>query len=167
MAGSTQIHGVDANRVPREVRTDTSGRLDVVGTVVVDTALLATAAKQDTAHADAVALAAQLPAALGPTTPAGSVSTVQAASTSLVTGQKAVTTTIAQLASTAVYKNGVKLTNLSTSTSPLFYGPSGVTATTGDELPAGQSVVLPVTDPALIYLITASGTATASYAGLP
>lgn len=27
MAGSTQIHGVDANRVPREVLTDTSGRL--------------------------------------------------------------------------------------------------------------------------------------------
>jgi hypothetical protein len=82
----------------------------------------------------------------------------------LFTGQKAVTTTAGALGAAATAITGIKLTNLSTSASPLFYGPAGVTASTGDELPAGASVVLTMTDPALVYLITASGTATASYA---
>jgi hypothetical protein len=143
---------------------DQSGKLHVTGGGGSSDA---TAALQTAGNASLTSINSKLPAALGPTTPALSLSTIQASSTSIVTGQAAVTTTAAQLASTATYKNGIKLTNLSTSASPLFYGPSGVTATTGDELPAGQSVVLPVSDPSLIYVITASSTATASFAGLP
>ena len=110
---------------------------------------------------------AQLPAALGATTPVLSLSVVPAMSASLTTGQKAVTNTVGQLAASGgPFRNGIKLTNLSTSASPLFYGASGVTASTGDELPLGTSVVLTMSDPSLIYVITASGTATASYAGL-
>jgi hypothetical protein len=138
-----------------QLHTDANGNLWVTGTTGGD----ASAAKQD-------ALSAQIPAALGPTTPAASLSTVQALSAAIVTGQKAVTTSVAALATTATYKNGIKLTNLSTSASSIFYGPSGVSATTGDELPVGQSVVLPLADPALIFVITASGTATATFAGL-
>ena len=110
-------------------------------------------------------------AGAGPTTPALASSVAQAQSTTLVTGQKAVTNTAAALASSASYKNGIKLTCLATSTAPLYYGPSGVTATGatgGDELPAGTSVILPIADPAAIFVIAAANsTTTLSFAGLP
>jgi hypothetical protein len=59
-----QIAGQDSTGKPREVRTDTSGHLDIVGTITatVDTTLLATEAKQDSAI---TLLGAGLPASLG------------------------------------------------------------------------------------------------------
>ncbi len=87
-------------------------------------------------------------------------------SASLVTGQKDVTNVAAQLtAAPTAFSQGFRLANLSTSISPIFFGPAGVTAATGDEIPVGQSVVLPVADASTIYVITAASTARASFSG--
>ncbi len=86
----------------------------------------------------------------------------------IATGQKAVNSTVGALtAASTSFAKGFKLTNLSTSNDPLFYGTATVSATTGDELAPGASVVLTMSDASLIGLICAgSGTATASFAGL-
>lgn len=119
---------------------------------------------------DATTLLAGLPAALGPATSAASMSVVSAQSTSLVTGQQAVTNAAVKLngGTATAWKNGLRLKNLSTATAPLFYGVSGVTTGNGDELAAGESVVLPIADISLVYVIAAANsTATASWTGLP
>lgn len=90
-------------------------------------------------------------------------------STSITTGQQAVTNTAAKLNGGVAtsFTNGFRLKNLSTSTAPVFYGPSGVTTSTGDELAPGESVILPVADASTVYVIAVSaGTSTVSIAGL-
>lgn len=50
------------------------------------------------------------------------------------------------------------------STAPLYYGPSGVTPTTGKEVPPGTSDTIFVGDTAQIYVVAASvSTATATW----
>jgi hypothetical protein len=90
-------------------------------------------------------------------------------STSIVTGQQAVTATAAALNSgTATsWTNGFRLKNLSTSNASIFYGPSGVTTSTGDELAAGESVIIPVANIASVFVIAASTGSTASWTGCP
>jgi hypothetical protein len=85
----------------------------------------------------------------------------------ITTAQVSITASASALSATATnFTGGVKITNLSSSNNSVFIGISGVTATTGDELPAGQSVVLPIpiVDLSSIYAIcAASGTATVSW----
>jgi hypothetical protein len=65
------------------------------------------------------------------------------------------------------FKGGAILTNLSTSTSPLFYGDSSLAATNGEELAANKDHVLQAPDLSAVYVCTASGTATASVVAYP
>lgn len=91
-----------------------------------------------------------------------------ALSSQFVTGQQSVTASALALNSgTATnFQNGVKVTCLSSSTVSVFLGKSTVTTGTGDELPPGQSVVLPIQDISSIYVIAASAAATVSWLGL-
>jgi hypothetical protein len=105
----------------------------------------------------------------GPAAPGASVSVTQAESVTFATGQQAVTGTAAKLngGTATSWGNGFRLKCLSTSTASLFYGPSGVTTSTGDELAPGESVVLPMSDISSVYVIAVSAsTATASWVGL-
>jgi hypothetical protein len=89
--------------------------------------------------------------------------------TTFVTGQQAITGAAAKLnaGSPTNLSKGFRLKNLSTSTAPMFYGNSGVTTTTGDELAPGESVVLPIADLSTVYVIaTTSGTTKVSWVGL-
>jgi hypothetical protein len=74
------------------------------------------------------------------------------------TGQVAVALTATQIIA-ANTRQGLLITNPSTVT--VFVGGSGVTASTGQELLAGQSLSLPVTS--AVYGIVATGTQTVSY----
>ncbi len=98
----------------------------------------------------------QLPAALGPTTPALSLSTVAAMSTTFATGQKACNGTAAALAATATYKNGIVITNTH-ATAILYYGNTGVLTSTGAAIMPSTSHVVPFADPAGIFLVTDGG----------
>lgn len=91
-----------------------------------------------------------------------------ALSSQFTTGQQAVTASAVQLNSgTATnFQNGVKLTCLSSSTVSAFIGKSGVTTSTGDELPPGQSVILPIADISSVYVIATGTGATLSWLGL-
>ena len=157
----------------------------------------------------------QLPAALGPASPAASLSMVAPQSASF-TWQVPVTTTpasivLAWLASTAyvlgqvvtnggnlyrcrtagtsagsggptgaiaditdgsahwrylqvgsAFKGGALVRNISTSASPLFVGDANLTANNGHEIPAGQAEVDQSPDLAAVFVVVASGTATAT-----
>lgn len=119
--------------------------------------------------ATVAALSAKLPTALGPATPANSLSVAGAISTSITYGQTSVNGTAAKVSSsTTNFKGGFYLTNLSTSADPIFYGDASVTTSTGDELPAGQKVFVPIADASTVYAIcAASGTTKATFAGFP
>jgi hypothetical protein len=90
-----------------------------------------------------------------------------APSSQFATGQVAVLTTPTQLSATPTnFTNGVKLTSLSGNSVSLFIGGSAVTITTGDELPAGSSVILgSVQDLSSVYAVSASST-TLTFLGL-
>jgi hypothetical protein len=99
----------------------------------------------------------------------GTVTSTTQLSTAFSTGQQAVTATAAKLngGTSTSFSNGVILKNLSTSSASLFYGGSGVTTSTGCEIPPGGSDVLPVSDISSVYVIAAVvSTSTASWAGL-
>lgn len=59
--------------------------------------------------------------------------------------------------------HGVIVQALSTNTASIYVGGSGVATTTGLELEAGKSVVLPVRDASTIYAISGSGTQSLRY----
>ena len=84
------------------------------------------------------------------------------------TGQLAVTGSAQQVSSTATsFSGGVKLTNLSSSSVSIFLGnSSSVTTSTGDELPVGQSVILPLGDLSSVYLIASGTGSTLSWLGI-
>lgn len=85
------------------------------------------------------------------------------------TGQQAVTTVATALngGSLTQFTAGVKLTCLSNSTASLFMGTAGVTTSTGDELPPGSSVVLPISDVSGLYVVaTANSTTMISWLGV-
>lgn len=83
------------------------------------------------------------------------------------TGQLAVTASAQPLsASITSFSGGVKITNLSTSSLSIFLGGSSVTTSTGDELPAGQSVVLPIININSLYVIASSTGSTISWLGI-
>lgn len=91
----------------------------------------------------------------------------------LASGQQAVTTGAAALPATApappagaISGQGLRVTLGCTkaSTASLFYGPSGVTPTTGKEVPAGTSDTLFVNDTSQIFVVAvANSTATATW----
>jgi hypothetical protein len=79
--------------------------------------------------------------------------------------QIAVTTTAAAFA-TQRLQNGARVKNMAASTSPIYVGAAGVTATTGYEVAVGaESPLIPVKDAAQIFVITSTGTARACLIG--
>jgi 2-keto-4-pentenoate hydratase len=74
-------------------------------------------------------------------------------------GQVSVGTSPTQIVGQNTARAGVLITNPSTST--VYLGGSSVTTSTGQILPAGQSISLPATNP--IYAVVASSTATVSF----
>lgn len=106
------------------------------------------------------------PSPLGVQSSSNSISTLSALSTSFATGQLAVTAVAQALGSATSYKNGVVLTNMSSSSTSVFVGPSGVTTTTGFELQVGSSIILPIQDISTIYAIASAVGSRVSYLGL-
>lgn len=86
---------------------------------------------------------------------------------SLVNGQISVTSTRAAFPSNAL-SQGITIEALSTNAVSVFVGNSTVTASStagGIELPPGAAVTILVSNSNLLYVITASSTATASFVG--
>ena len=80
-----------------------------------------------------------------------------------VSGQFSVTTTPQQLPAHGTI-SGVLINNLSTDSISIFVGPAGVTATTGIEVvKSNPPVLIPVTDSSVLWVVTASSTATLTY----
>lgn len=83
--------------------------------------------------------------------------------TELGTGQTTVTTTPQQISFVARNRSGIKLTNLSNT--EVWYGESSsVSPTTGDLLAAGRSQWVSVPGCSILWVVTASGTATIAWA---
>lgn len=77
----------------------------------------------------------------------------------LATGQKVLGTTSTQLTSTsAAVTNSVHIRALSANTGVVYIGVSGVTASTGYQLPAGQEVIVIPTNQNVIYGVSTNGT---------
>jgi hypothetical protein len=83
---------------------------------------------------------------------------------SIVSGQQTATSSAAALSSHSL-KQGVVLQALSTNTVSVFIGPSGVTSSTGLELPAGGSVTLPVNNTNVVYIVSASDSPAVTFVG--
>ena len=80
---------------------------------------------------------------------------------SLLSGQGTATSTAAALPNNPCKKITVK--NNISSSQTIYVGPSGVTASTGLELIAGDSVDIPVSNTNLIFVITSTGSGTYSW----
>lgn len=84
--------------------------------------------------------------------------------TSVVAGQQAVTASAAALASNALTR-GFCVQALSTNSISVYLGPSGVTTSTGLELPAGASFCPAVSNSNEIYVIATATGATVTWSG--
>ena len=84
------------------------------------------------------------------------------------TGQLAVTGSSQALKGSATnFTGGVKLTNLSSGSISIFLGnSSSVTKSTGDELPVGQAIILPIADISSVYVIASGTGSTISWLGI-
>lgn len=103
--------------------------------------------------------------ALGQTGASGSLSVVSnTPPATVVSGQQSVTATAAVLPSHAL-TNGFVLTVLSTSTLSVFWGPSGVTTSSGTELLPGGSIFIPVSNTNGVYVIASSTGSTVTFGG--
>lgn len=76
-----------------------------------------------------------------------------------ILGQKAVGTSQVQITSSSTpLVTGMRVRALSTNGASIFIGLTGVSTTTGYELPAGQEVLIPVNVPSLLYIISVAST---------
>lgn len=76
-----------------------------------------------------------------------------------ILGQKAVSTLQVQITSSSTpLVTGMRVRALSTNGASIFIGLTGVSTTTGYELPAGQEVLIPVNVPNLLYIISVAST---------
>jgi len=91
------------------------------------------------------------------------VTATPAVAGTIYNGQKAVTASAATIATTQAITQGVTVEALSTNTISVFVGASGVTTSTGIELPAGSSITLPVSNVNLVYVIASTTGATVTY----
>jgi len=82
----------------------------------------------------------------------------------LMTGQQAVTTAAAPLA--AAPAGTFRLKALKANAASVFYGPAGVSITTGDELAPGESVILDIANADMVYVIAAAAGGSVSWAAL-
>lgn len=93
----------------------------------------------------------------------GGVSTVPGALTSIVTGQQAVTAIAAVLPTNTAKSVCIKV--LIAGTQTVYFGPTGVTTSTGQELSAGDAACMSLDNTNRIYVIAAStGSTVAFYA---
>jgi hypothetical protein len=83
----------------------------------------------------------------------------------IVNGQQAVTGTAAALANHTVTQS-LTVEALSTNTISVFVGATGVTTSTGIELPAGAAVTLPVSNSNVVFVVASTTGATVTYIGI-
>jgi hypothetical protein len=84
--------------------------------------------------------------------------------TTIVSGQQAVTGTAAALASNLLAK-GLCIEGLSTNTISVFVGPSGVTTSTGIEIPPGAGYCPAVSNSNAIFVVASTTGATVTWSG--
>lgn len=126
--------------------------------------------KLRTISSDISSLKTTLPLPTGATTAANQTNGNQKTqvtnfvASSLVAGQQAVTGTATALSGNALAQ-GVTVEALSANTISVFVGPSGVTTSTGLELPPGSAVTLPVSNTNLVFVIASTTGASVSFAG--
>jgi hypothetical protein len=84
--------------------------------------------------------------------------------TNVFSGQSAVTGTAAALTGQALTK-GVCVEALSTNTISVYIGPSGVTTSTGIEVPAGSGFCIAVSNTNILYVVASTTGATVTWAG--
>lgn len=89
------------------------------------------------------------------------ISTTPGALTSLVTGQQAVTATAAVLPTNTAKEVCLKV--LIAGTQDVFFGPSTVTTSNGQQLAAGDSVCMAISNSNLVYVIAASTGSTVGF----
>ena len=99
--------------------------------------------------------------AFAPTTPVVIAGTLPAA---IISGQQAVTASAVALASNALTK-GICIEALSTNSISVFVGPSGVTTSTGIELPAKSSYCTSVANSNALYVIASTTGASVTWSG--
>lgn len=92
------------------------------------------------------------------------ISSDQAVQSSISSGQATVGTVAVQLTS-IVLKQGVIIKAANSNSGTIYLGTSGVTASTGFELGAGESVTLPITNTNLIYAIANTTSQIISFIG--
>jgi len=81
----------------------------------------------------------------------------------IITGQTTVTTSSALVAPA---NSRISLTLTNNSTTPVYYGPSGVSITDGDLLPGVIGAAVTLNTSSAIYGVTASGSAVLSWTEL-
>lgn len=84
--------------------------------------------------------------------------------TSVTSGQQAVTATAAALA-THTLTSGICVEALSTNAISVFVGPSGVTTSTGQEIPAGAATCIALSNSNEIYVVASTTGATVTWLG--
>lgn len=82
----------------------------------------------------------------------------------IISGQQTLTTSAAALPSNTL-QNGATLLALPTNTGTVYFGPSGVTISTGTPLTAGQSVSLAISNTSAIYIIGTNTTDKVAFTG--
>lgn len=89
------------------------------------------------------------------------VATSATALTSIVTGQQAVTATAAVLPTNTAKQVCIKV--LAAGTQDVFFGPSGVTTSNGNQLSPGDAVCLGISNSNLVYVIAAGTGSTVGF----
>lgn len=97
-------------------------------------------------------------------TVSGVVTTASSLPAVIISNQQAVTASSVVLPTNALTQ-GFVLTALSTNLISVYWGPSGVTTSTGVELPPGSSVFIPVSNTNVIYVVASTTGATVTFGG--
>lgn len=83
---------------------------------------------------------------------------------SVISGQQAITGSAVALPSNALM-NGFLLESLSTNSISIFWGPTGITTSTGVELLPGGSIFIPVSNTNAVYVVASTTGTTVTFGG--